>query len=262
MMDFSRQEQLDSALAALDTHSRFALALRKASQDYSVQVSQLEGLYDEVDKLTKSKSVVPTSDLLVEAVNNQIADAKGIVFRDIYLDRLKEFVPAGNNPNYPDLLLALRILRQSQKRFGPVLENEIERHARIGGELRTILTALKIARQFETGLYGEVELDEEPTAPEGEKGALEDEPAGTEEEQEDQDEGEEDDEEADSEEPDEYEEFVSDSYIRQQIDGPVSESWFKGYGESKCFDFSKLDRLGIPLYQPPQDGITYVADQK
>jgi hypothetical protein len=261
-MDFSRQNQLDNALVALDIHSKFALALRKSSQDYSAQASQLEGVYDEVDKLTKSKSIVPPSDLLVEVVNNQIADAKGIVFRDVYLDRLKKFVPAGNNPSYPDLLLALRILQQSLERFHPILTNEREKHANIGADLATILAALKLARHFENEFYSEEESDEESTAPEGEGDDLEDAGAAAEEEQADQDEGDEDEGEANSEESDEYQEFVPESYVRQQIGGPVSESWFKGYGENRCFDFSKLDRLGIPSYQPSQDGITYVADQK
>jgi hypothetical protein len=127
------------------------------------QTSQLRGLYEEVDKLTKGKSVVPPSDLLVEVVNTQIADAKALIFRDAYLDRLKSFVPAGDNPSYPDLLLSLRILQQTSERFTSMLEVETERHFSTGSELLMIAAALRIAEQDEVDFHNE-DNDEEDSA--------------------------------------------------------------------------------------------------
>ncbi len=200
----------------------------------------------------------------MEAVNSQIADAKGMVFRDVYLDRLKEFVPAGNNPSYPDLLLALRILQQCLERFGPILREEKERHAAIGVDLTTILGALELAQQYETGSYGQEE-GEESADQESEEDDSDNEqaaPEDAEEEKEEQGAVEETDEDEDPDESEDYEEFVPDYAVRQKVQGPVSDSWFKGYGDNRCFDFSKLDHVGIPIYKPPQDGITYDANQK
>src|ERR1700677_1379420 len=154
-MEFSRKEQLASTVTALDEYRKFADSIRKAHQNHSAQTSQLRGLYEEVDKLTKSKSMVPPSDLLVEVVNSQIADAKALIFRDAYLDRLKSFVPAGDNPSYPDLLLSLRILQQTSERFASMLEVETQRHFTTGSELQTIAVALRVAQQDELDLHNE-----------------------------------------------------------------------------------------------------------
>jgi len=51
--------------------------------------------------------------LIVEQVNDIIRDAKSIIEGDPYLDRVKEFVPAGNNPTYPDVLLVARSVQTS-----------------------------------------------------------------------------------------------------------------------------------------------------
>jgi len=170
-MPFVRQEQLASAAQALKSHLELRVSIDEAARRHSEQASQLTGLYEEVDKLTKGRSIVPTSDLFVELANNLIADAKTLVFRDIYLDRLKEFVPAGNNPSYPDILVKLRTLMQSLERFQAMLKTESAKHSSIVLELRTILAALELAKleeesTSEDAAEGEGEYDDEPEAEE------------------------------------------------------------------------------------------------
>jgi hypothetical protein len=261
-MEFSRKELLASALGALDEHKRFGESIRKARQNHSAQTSQLRGLYEEVDKLTKGKSVVPPSDLLVEVVNTQIADAKALIFRDAYLDRLKSFVPAGDNPAYPDLLLSLRILQQTSERFASMLELERQKHLATGNDLQTIIAALRVAEQDESNFYSED--NEESDFPEGEEEeedteSDEDDDLSSddiENEGEDSDLAEEDGEE-DGDQTEEYQEYVRKSEVKAKVDGSVSDAWFRKYGDEVLFDFKKLDRVGIPTYEPPRDGITY-----
>ena len=269
-MEFSRREQLDSALSALGKHGKFGDAILKARQNHSAQTSQLRGLYEEVDKLTKGKSVVPPSDLLVEVVNAQIADAKALIFRDAYLEHLKSFVPAGDNPSYPDLLLSLRILQQTSERFASMLDVETKRHSSIGSELQTIASALRVAEQDEIDFNNEASDEENPS--ENDEDTQEDEASDEdnddasdsdefEEEEEDSGTAKEDGEE-DDDQTEEYEEYVRKTEVKAKIDGPISDAWFQSYGGEEFFDFEKLDRVGIPSYEPPKDGITYEPDQK
>jgi hypothetical protein len=259
-MEFSRKEQLDTTTTALDGHGKLGDVIRKARQNHLAQTSQLRGLYEEVDKLTKSKSVLPPSDLLVEVVNTQITDAKALIFRDTYLDRLKSFVPAGNNPNYPDLLLSLRILQQASERFTSMLDVEIQKHSSTGSELRTIATALRIAEQNEIDLHNEDNDEDEQQN----SGSDEDGDAGDSDDVEDEEDSETAEEDGDEyEDPtEEYDEYVPKSDVKAKIDGPISDVWFRIYDDEFFFNFEKLDRIGIPSYEPPKDGITYEPDQK
>ncbi|WP_213803217.1 hypothetical protein [Granulicella sp. dw_53] len=269
-MEFSRKEQLASTVTALDEHRKFADSIRKAHQNHSAQTSQLRGLYEEVDKLTKSKSVVPPSDLLVEVVNTQIADAKALIFRDAYLDRLKSFVPAGDNPSYPDILLSLRILQQASERFTSMLEVETDKHSTTGTELQTIAAALRVAEQDEIDFYTEDTNDEEPESSEmdeNEDSASEEDDSDAtdsddaEDEEEDSEPAEED-VDSDENQTDEYDEYIRKSEVKAKVDGLISETWFKKYDDVLLFDFEKLDRIGIPLYESPRDGITFEPHQK
>ena len=131
------------------------------------------------------------------------------------------------------------------------IEGEKERHAAIGVDLTTILGALELAQQYETGSYGQEE-GEESADQESEEDDSDNEqaaPEDAEEEKEEQGAVEETDEDEDPDESEDYEEFVPDYAVRQKVQGPVSDSWFKGYGDNRCFDFSKLDHVGIPYIQ-------------
>ncbi len=226
-MEFSRKEQLDSATTALDEHKRFGDAIRKARQNHLAQMSHLRGLYEEVDKLTKGKSVVPPSDLLVEVVNTQIADAKALIFRDTYLDRLKSFVPAGDNPSYPDLLLSLRILQQTSERFTSMLEVETQKHISAGSELLTIAVALRIAEQDEVDFYIKDNDEEESDTPENDEdeqedsASDEDDDAGDSDDIKDEEDSEtaEEDGDEDENQTEEYNEYVRKSYVKAKING-------------------------------------------
>lgn len=79
--------------------------------------SELNGLYEELDKIYKKAPAEQISDLTVENVNQLIKDTKGIIEDDPYINRVKEFVPAGDNPEYRDVIVVLRQLRQGLDRF-------------------------------------------------------------------------------------------------------------------------------------------------
>ena len=275
-MDFSRQEQLDQVLAELKRHAELGRLITAAKRTHAAQVSHLEGVYSEVDKLTKGKSLVPTSDLLVEVVNSLIFDAKGLMHRDTYLDRLKTFVPAGDNPAYPDVLVALRILQQTLSRFDSMLDSESADHGEVGEQLPTILAVLQVAEEDERKFYHDNSPDEDGSNEEDDSNAEGQVEEADDDDEEDEDEGSEDEDEEDDEEDDEdlnddaddsenddsdaYEEQVWKSELRAKLDRKdVSAAWFRTHREGDSyFDFKRLDAIGIPRYTPPAEGITFM----
>jgi len=106
--------------------------LEKRKQEIKTRIrleqisSELNGLYQEIDKIYKKAPEEPISDLTVENVNNLIKDTKEIVKDDPYIDRVKEFVPAGDNPEYRDVIIVLRQLRQGLDRFKQIYFSHYE----------------------------------------------------------------------------------------------------------------------------------------
>ena len=75
------------------------------------------GLYDEMDKMAKKAGADQVTDLALEQVNDFIRDAKALMAEDAYVQRYKEFVPAGDNPEYRDVVVVMRQLRQGLERL-------------------------------------------------------------------------------------------------------------------------------------------------
>ena len=111
-----RSQQLEIAKRAVDAlQEKLRIILRNAKSCAALS-NHLEGFYEEIDKLAKGKTLVPVTDLVVQEANDIVRDAKALITSDTYLDRVKEFVPAGDNPVYPDVLLSIRAVRQSLER--------------------------------------------------------------------------------------------------------------------------------------------------
>jgi septal ring factor EnvC (AmiA/AmiB activator) len=122
-------KQVDSAIERLEKALQIIRKRQTREQELD---SHLTGFYEEIDKLAKGKSLVEVTDLVVEQANDVIRDAKTIIEGDTYLNRIKEFVPAGNNPVYPDILVVIRAVQQSLARSRAISE---QRRTRIAGLL-------------------------------------------------------------------------------------------------------------------------------
>ena len=142
-MRLHRKRQLEvsrSATSALEDARRIVQGLRRQRDALA---SHLSGFYEEIDKLTKGKTLIEVTPLMVEEANEIIKDAKTIITGDKHLDRIKEFVPAGNNPVYPDVLIVMRGVRDSLARGAEELKG---RETHISGliyEGRTVTAALE-----------------------------------------------------------------------------------------------------------------------
>ncbi len=83
--------------------------------------SFVEGLYEELDKLCKKAPAGSLSDLATDRVNRAVRDTVGFLGEyDGYVRDLREFVPAGSNPEVRDAVLVLREIRQALSRHEPI----------------------------------------------------------------------------------------------------------------------------------------------
>lgn len=84
---------------------------------YELLKSELDGIYEEIDKLCKKAPREPASDLQTKVVNRLIKRNKRFLAGDSMIDEISSFIPAGDNPEYRDVLTVLRQLRQGLSRF-------------------------------------------------------------------------------------------------------------------------------------------------
>jgi hypothetical protein len=144
-----RLEQQNAIGAATKRVEDAIASVREKRKKCERLASHLAGFYEEVDKLAKGKALLEATDLIVEHANNIVRESKGLIQGDPYLDQIKEFVPAGNNPVYPDVLWVARAVQQAVERYGAELRSEeelLEPKLLLG---KTILAALRFFTERE-----------------------------------------------------------------------------------------------------------------
>jgi len=96
-----RSSQLGQAKRILNQLRSELKALEKNRENHGSLASHLEGFYAEIAVLAKGRTLVEATPLVVGQINDIVRDAKKIVQNDVYLDRIKEFVPAGRIARTP-----------------------------------------------------------------------------------------------------------------------------------------------------------------
>jgi len=131
-----RNEQL-TALATLIEQTTTRIAeLRNFEGRLATAKSVADGLYDEVDKLCKKAPAESATDFLVGEVNEVIKEISPVAANDVPLQRIKPFVPAGDNPQYRDVLLTLRLLQAGIERLSGHFQEEKQALAKPIPEMR------------------------------------------------------------------------------------------------------------------------------
>lgn len=82
-------------------------------------LSVVDALYEEMDKLNRKGPAMSISELTLERVNRAIRAAKDLLKnqKDEFVDELTEFVPAGDMPQYRDVVLVVSQVRAGLRRF-------------------------------------------------------------------------------------------------------------------------------------------------
>ena len=84
---------------------------------YELLHSEGQGLYEEMDKLCKKAPSETITSLQTRVINEFILRAKTLLTGDPILDVVSVFVPAGDNPEYRDVLTVLRQTLQGLQRY-------------------------------------------------------------------------------------------------------------------------------------------------
>lgn len=113
------------------------------------------GMYEEVDKLTKKAPAEPVTELVLEQVNDVIRETKQLAQEDPYIQKLTEFVPAGDFPELRDVLFVLRQIRQGLERSGQSFDQKEKNMTARLNEAHTIQTALELSLQGHTPVHSE-----------------------------------------------------------------------------------------------------------
>ncbi|WP_110513752.1 hypothetical protein [Herpetosiphon llansteffanensis] len=128
----SQNNQLhDAIVAKLEEIENIILILKDKLKEYRKdKIKELKllqsvslGLYDEIDKLSKKAPAEPVTDLVLEQMNDVIRETKLLLVDDIYIQRIKEFIPAGDNPQHRDAVVVLRQIRQGLDRLNTQLDD-------------------------------------------------------------------------------------------------------------------------------------------
>lgn len=138
-----RQEQLEQLEGMVSTLKERFREANSNSKKLGLLTSVAIGLYEEADKLSKKAPAERVTDLMLEQVNDVIRETKELITNDTYVQRLNEFVAAGDNPELRDVVVVLRQLRQGMQRYEQWLSSFQLKASEVVLEAQTVAKALE-----------------------------------------------------------------------------------------------------------------------
>jgi hypothetical protein len=156
-----RTQQLRESRSAIDKLAKDVKTGRANLRLCNELLHHSAGFYEEVDKLAKGRTAFPATPLVRQNANDIIGDAKKLVKvkEDVHMDRIKEFVPAGDEPPYPDVLVTIRSVRNCLNR------HRDRQTARVSALDRKLRAAETVAGALEYFLNDEEASDEDKQTP-------------------------------------------------------------------------------------------------
>ncbi|MGB8723181.1 MAG: hypothetical protein WA383_02860 [Terriglobales bacterium] len=144
-----RTEQLSLVRAAIQKLDEVADEARKKNKQRKALLSHLRTFYSEMNNIAKGKamSLIPVAELMVTQINDAIADAKKLIEGDVYLDRVKPFISAGNPPSYPEVLLVAKTVEEVLIRQGVDFDAQLEVIQQKQNEAATLQAGLECAME-------------------------------------------------------------------------------------------------------------------
>lgn len=139
-----RELQVQEFETAIEKLSTLASTLKSQRQNLDLLKSVSAGLYEEIDKLAKKSPADEISTMALEHVNDLIRESKELSPQDLYMQRCKVFVAAGNNPQHRDVVLVLRQVRQGLDRFSEGLTERTAKNTVLLEDAKGLRMALLI----------------------------------------------------------------------------------------------------------------------
>lgn len=139
-------------LKELQTIEEALRAVKRAKYAETSDLSMLEsvslGLYEELDKLTKKAPAEAVTDFVLNQLNDIVRETKKMAVDDPYVQKLIEFVAAGDNPEQRDALVLLRQSRQGLERHAGALKRHI---SQLNNNLQEVSLLESAIEQFLNG---------------------------------------------------------------------------------------------------------------
>lgn len=136
------QKELKPLLEPLEKLARALFKTKKRVDDLA---SVTKGLYDELDKLCKKAPAERITDLALSQVNDALSEARELIPGDKYVQKLKPFVSAGENPEHRDAVFVLRQLLDAFHRFDSTNDSRLDWANKLAKESRTMAAGLGLA---------------------------------------------------------------------------------------------------------------------
>lgn len=159
-----RKGQLTQLDQVVDVLTKRLDDLRQKKQKVDLLQSASLGLYDELDKLAKKAGADQVTDLALEQVNEFVRDAKALMPEDAYVQRQKEFVAAGDNPEHRDVVFVMRQLRQGLERFDANVTSLQTRWKESLADARGVRVAVQLLQEDDCEAVSKGDLDEHEVA--------------------------------------------------------------------------------------------------
>ena len=150
-----RNKQIGDLNSAIQSLSAKIRALRERERRVDILENVSLGLYEELDKLAKKAPADQVTDLVLEQTNDVIREAKELLSDDPFIQRYKEFVAAGDNPEHRDVVVVLRQIRQGLERFSAGVEARKDWLDRVLEDAKGVKAAATLSRDGESDLTGE-----------------------------------------------------------------------------------------------------------
>ena len=121
-----RQKQLEQVRQVISNLESDSLRIQEHGEKHQLLASVTEGLYIEIEKLTKKAPAEQITELALGQINDVIEDTKELIQNDSYIQKLQVFVPAGDQPELRDALIVLRQIKQGLERYSGSLNINID----------------------------------------------------------------------------------------------------------------------------------------
>ncbi len=150
----TNQELSNRRAKQLDEIRTIGAALRTQKQELSKRnatrkllSSVAVGLYEELDKLCKKAPAESVTNLSLKHINEAIREIKELGVNDSFLQRLSEFVPAGDNPELRDAVFVMRQALQGLERLESAAGREEQWLGSRLADAHVIETALRLFQE-------------------------------------------------------------------------------------------------------------------
>jgi len=143
-----RNAQFAQINTILEASTTRLAELRKNKAQCELLRSVADGLYEEVDKVSKKSPAETVTTLVLEEVNHLVTQVKVLGGEDPFIQRLREFVPAGERPEHRDAVVVLKLVLQGLDRVAKSLSSLADREGSRSREARLVNVALEYFLEY------------------------------------------------------------------------------------------------------------------